>query len=342
MHSPPGDCPAPGRYGRIAEYGGDGGGSAALLGNIPLRPRLSRAAEHKDTAVQVPAPFAYERATGVEHALSLLARHDGEARVIAGGHSLIPMMKLRLAEPETLIDINGISELAAISHDGDHVAIGALARHADLLASPLIAEHFPILRDAEQVIADPLVRNMGTVGGSLCQADPSEDLSAAFVALGAEAVIQGPEGTRTVALREFHLGAYETVVQPTELLVQVRVPVRADASSAYAKVERRAGDWAVAAAGAVLRCEAGGTIAEAGLGLAAVGAPHLGAPQAEEFLRGRRADDETFAEAGRLAAAHCEPQADQRGPADYKRHLAGVLTTRALQRAHRRISPQED
>lgn len=282
--------------------------------------------------MQVPAHFEYERAGSVEHALALLARWGDQARVVAGGHSLIPMMKLRLARPEALIDINALAELSYLRLDGDDLTIGAMTRHAELLASPVVGEHFAILHDAERVIADPLVRNRGTVGGSLCQADPSEDLSAAFAALDAAVVIRGPDGDRTVLVREFHTGPYETVVAPGELLTEIRVPVRPGGGSAYEKVERRVGDWAVAAAGAAIWLT-GGTVRDVGIGLTAVGAAHFHAPEAQDALRGRPATEETFAEAGRVAAEHCQPVADQRGPVDYKRHLAGELTVRALRRA---------
>jgi carbon-monoxide dehydrogenase medium subunit len=282
--------------------------------------------------MQVPAHFEYERATSVDHAIALLAKWGSEARVVAGGHSLIPMMKLRLARPEALIDINDLDELAYIRLDGDVLAVGAMARHADLLASALVSEHYPIFHDAEKVIADPVVRNRGTVGGSLCQADPSEDLSAAFAAVDAAAVIRAPGGTRRVPVRRFHTGPYETVVGPGELLTEIAVPIRPGGGSAYEKVERRVGDWAVAAAGAAVWLD-GDTITDAGIGLTAVGAEHFHAPEAEEFLRGSPATEASLVEAGRIAAEHCEPVADQRGPVDYKRHLAGELTTRALRRA---------
>ncbi|SFO65741.1 MULTISPECIES: FAD binding domain-containing protein [Actinomadura] len=288
--------------------------------------------------MQVPANFEYAKATTVEEALALLARHGDEARVLAGGHSLLPMMKLRLAQPEALVDINDVAELARIRIEGDALCVGALVRHAELLGSAVAGEHFPILHDAERVIADPVVRNRGTVGGSLCQADPSEDLAAAFAALRASAVIRGPDGERVVPVREFHTGPYETVVEPGELLTELRVPIRPGGSSAYVKVERRVGDWPLAAAGAVLRL-ADGRIAEAGIGLTAVRAEHFTAAEAEDVLRGAVPSEEVFAEAGRVAAEHCDPGSDQRGPADYKRHLAGELTTRALRRAYERCLP---
>ena len=290
--------------------------------------------------MQVPAQFDYEKATSVRHAIALLTRYGSESRLVAGGHSLIPMMKLRIANPETLIDINDLAELTGISVDGDQLRIGAMVRHAELLDSPLAAEHFPILVDAERVIADPVVRNRGTVGGSLCQADPSEDLSAAFTALHATAVIEGESGRREVPAREFHTGPYQTVVGDAEILVEIRVPIRPGGSSAYAKVERRVGDWAVAAGGAALWLD-GDTVADVGIGLTAVGAAHFCAPQAEDFLRGAPASDESFVEAGRIAAEHVAPTADQRGPVDYKRHLAGELTTRALRRAAARARGQD-
>ena len=285
--------------------------------------------------MQVPAHVEYERASSVAHALSLLARYGPEARILAGGHSLIPMMKLRLAQPETLIDINGLSELSYIEMTGGELRIGTLTRHAQLLDSAAAGEHFPILHDAEKVIADPVVRNWGTVGGSLCQADPSEDLSAAFAALKASMVICGPDGSRTVSAREFHTGPYETVIAAGEMLTEIRIPARPGGGSAYEKVGRRVGDWPVGAAGAAIWLD-GGVVADAGIGLTAVGAHQFAAPEAEEFLRGAPATEESFARAGEIAAEHCRPASDQRGPADYKRHLAHELTARALRRALRR------
>lgn len=303
--------------------------------------------------MQVPAYVEYEKATSLAHALALLARFGPEARILAGGHSLIPMMKLRLAQPETLIDINALTELSYLAVTGPggsggssppgstELRIGAMTRHAQLLDSAQAARHFAILHDAEQVIADPVVRNWGTVGGSLCQADPSEDLSAAFAALKATMVIAHADGTRTVPARDFHTGPYETVVAPGEILTEIRITIRPGGGSAYEKVGRRAGDWPVGAAGSALWLEgSGGIIADAGIGLTAVGAPHFSAAEAEEFLRGAPATEESFARAGELAAASCRPVSDQRGPADYKRHLARELTIRSLRCAWQRAVQQ--
>jgi carbon-monoxide dehydrogenase medium subunit len=288
--------------------------------------------------MQVPAQVEYEKATSVAHALALLTRYGPEARILAGGHSLIPMMKLRLAQPETLIDINGLSELSYIRVADGELRIGALTRHAQLLDSAVAGEHFAILHDAEKVIADPVVRNWGTIGGSLCQADPSEDLSATFAALKATMVICHTGGSRTVPARDFHTGPYETVVAPAELLTEIKIPIRPGGGSAYEKVGRRVGDWPVGAAGAALWLD-GGTVADAGIGLTAVGAQHFAAAEAEEFLRGAPASEESFARAGEIAAEHCRPSSDQRGPAAYKKHLARELTVRALRRALQRARP---
>jgi carbon-monoxide dehydrogenase medium subunit len=285
--------------------------------------------------MQVPAPFDYRRATSVDDAIALLTELGPESRVIAGGHSLLPMMKLRLAAPEHLVDINDLSDLAYVRREGDEIRVGAMTRHRDLLSSPLIGEHFPIVGDAERVIADPLVRNRGTIGGALCQADPSEDISAVCAALGATCVIQGPRGERVLTMSEFHRGPYETAVEQDELLVEVRLAIRPGAGSAYEKLERRAGDWAVAAAGAALWMD-GDTISDAGIALTAVGATEVPSKRAAASLSGKPAGSTAFAEAARIAAEDCQPRDDQRGPADYKRHLAEELTNRALRRAAQR------
>lgn len=290
--------------------------------------------------MQVPAPFEYERATSVDHAIALLEQRGDGARIIAGGHSLLPMMKLRLANLEYVIDINDLGpELSYIRQEGDgdgsgtgELRIGALTRHRDLLDSELLARLFPIFHDAEKVIADPVVRNRGTLGGSLCQADPSEDLSAVCSTLDASCVIRGSAGTRVVPMADFHRGPYETAVGDAEMLVEVRIPVRSGSGSAYEKVERRAGDWAVVSAGAAVWMSEG-TLTDARVGLAAVGPHTTDLPAVSEALRGHVPSDELYARAGAIAAESCDPATDQRGTAEYKRHLAYVLTQRALRRS---------
>jgi aerobic carbon-monoxide dehydrogenase medium subunit len=283
--------------------------------------------------MQTPPPFEYERATTIDHALQLLERHGPDARLIAGGHSLLPMMKLRLARPEYLVDINDLAgELGYVRLEGDELRIGAMCRHAELLASAVAGEHFKILHDAERVIADPVVRNRGTIGGSIGQADPSEDLSAAFAAAHATVVLRSATGERTVPAREFSTGPYETVVGPAEMITEVRLAIRPGVGSAYQKVERRVGDWAVAAAGVCVWLD-GDVVRDVGIGLAAVGAPHHASPVAEDVLRGNAITDELIDAAGRAASETCNPATDQRGPEDYKRHLAGELTKRALRAA---------
>jgi len=282
--------------------------------------------------MQTPAPVDYARATSVDHALALLEEHGEDARVIAGGHSLIPMMRLRIAAPSTVVDINDVDELKGIKIEGNEIVIGAMVRHAELLDSPVLAEHYPIFREAEKVIADPVVRNRGTIGGSMCQADPSEDLSAVGSALRGTVVVRSKSGSRTIDIRDFHFGPYMTQVEDGEILTEVRFPIRPGAGSAYEKVERRVGDWPVASVGAFVVVK-DGVIAECGIGLTAVGAEHFTAPDAEAFLIGKAPTEENLAEAAQMAADTCNPVSDQRGPADYKRHLAKELTLRALRRA---------
>lgn len=290
--------------------------------------------------MQTPAAFEYARASSVEHAIDLLVRHGPEARVVAGGHSLLPMMKLRLAQPEALIDINDLHELDHIERLGDELRIGALTRHAALLSSAEVGAAFPIMHDAERVIADPVVRNRGTIGGSLCQADPAEDLSTVCRVLDARCVIRSVAGDRIVTMAELYRGPFETAVGHGELLVEIRLPLRPGHGSAYSKVERRVGDWAIAAAGVAVTMD-GDTIADCRIGLTAVGLDDRTASDAEDAVRGRPLTDEVVAEAARLAAQECDPTADQRGPVDYKRHLAGELTARSLRRAVARATGQE-
>lgn len=287
--------------------------------------------------MQVPGPFEYERATSVDHAVGLLDRLGEGALIVAGGHSLLPMMKLRIANPEYLVDINDLAaELSYVVTDPTLARLGAMTRHREVLESDPLAQVCPIFRDAERVIADPVVRNRGTVGGSLCQADPAEDLTTVCAVLGATVLARGPGGERGIDIDDFLLGPYETALAHNEMVIEVRIPLRLNTSSAYAKVERRVGDWAVAAAGAAVTVE-DGLIAAARVGLTAVepDAEALRALAAE--LVGKPAEEQTYAEAGRAAAGACEPTSDMRGSADYKRHLAGELTIRTLRTSVDRV-----
>jgi len=287
--------------------------------------------------MQVPGPFEYERATSVDHAIGLLDRLGEGARVVAGGHSLLPMMKLRIANPEYLVDINDLAlELGYVITDPTLVRIGAMTRHREILESDTLAAVCPIFRDAERVIADPVVRNRGTLGGSLCQADPAEDLSTVCLALDAVCLARGPSGEREIPIDDFIVGPYETALAFNEMLVEVRIPLRHNTSSAYAKVERRVGDWAVAAAGAAITLD-GATIAAARVGLTAVNAAGAALAVGAGALVGQPATDEVVAEAGRRAAQACDPVTDIRGTAEYKRHLASELTIRTLRTAAERV-----
>jgi carbon-monoxide dehydrogenase medium subunit len=282
--------------------------------------------------LQVPAQFDYEVATSVEEAIELLQRHGPEARLLAGGHSLIPMMKLRLAFPEVLIDIHELDgDLRFVREDDGALRVGALARHKDLLESPVVRERYTLLADAEKFIADPLVRNIGTVGGSFAHADPSEDLPAAFVALGAEVVVRGPNGERTIAVEDLATGPFETAIEPDEILTEARVP-RAPHGSSYFKVERRAGDYASAALGVALWMNEE-EIEDARIGMCGVGSTTLRAREAEEVLRGQKPEEELYKRAAERAAQECDPPDDARGTPEYKRDLVRVLVVRAMERA---------
>ena len=288
--------------------------------------------------MQVPAQFEYEVAGSVDEAISLLQQHGPESRLLAGGHSLIPMMKLRLAFPEVLIDIHELDgDLRYVREEDGALRVGALARHRDLLESPVVQERYTLLADAEKFIADPLVRNMGTVGGSFAHADPSEDLPAAFVALGSEVLARGPRGERTIAVEDLAVGPFETALEPDEILIEARVP-SAPQGSSYFKVERRAGDYASAALGVALWMS-GDEIEEARIGMCSVGSTTLRARRAEEVLEGQRPDGELYRRAAERAAEECDPPDDARGTPEYKRDLVRVLLVRALEQAVDRGAP---
>lgn len=287
--------------------------------------------------MQVPAQFEYEVATSVEEAIGLLQQYGPEAQLLAGGQSLIPMMRLRFALPEVVIDVHKLDdELRYIQDDGGVLRIGALARHRDVLESDLVKERYALLGEAEGLIADPLVRNMGTVGGSLANGDPGEDLPAALMALGCEVVVRGPDGERTVAADELYAGFYETVLEPGEIITEARISRVPDAST-YVKVKRRTGDYAAAAIGVALNMS-GAEIEDAGIGMCGVGTTTLRAHEAEELLKGQRPDAELYKQAGERATEESDPIEDARGTVPFKRDLVKVLVARALETAVERAA----
>ena len=296
--------------------------------------------EREERRVQVPARFDYEVAGSVGEAVELLERYGEGARLIAGGHSLIPMMKLRLAAPEVLVDISGLdSELRYIEDENGALRIGALTRHREVLESPVIRERYALLADAERMIADPLVRNMGTIGGDLANADPAEDLPAAFVALDSEVLVRGTNGGRTVHIDDLYVGPYETSLEHGEVLTEVRVP-RTPGGSAYSKVKRKTGDYAAAAIGVALSM-GGEEIESIRIGLCGVGNRTLRASGAEDALTGERPASEAYRRAGEIAAEECDPMEDAKGSVEYKRDLVRVLLGRTVARAVERASGRE-
>ena len=281
-----------------------------------------------------PPQFEYYAPNSVDDAVALLSRFNGEAKVLAGGHSLIPLMKLRLAAPAVLIDINRIPELAYIREEGTHLKIGATTRTNELLESSLLRKSYPILTDAAQEIADPLVRNLGTVGGNVCHGDPGNDLPACMIALGAHMVLQGAGGNRTVPASEFYKDTFVTALEPNEMLVEVRIPKAvAYQGNAYHKIEKRVGDFAMAGAAANLVLDETGNVTHAGIGLTGVGPTALSAREAATSLLGKPTDDSNLQIASKLAQEAAQPTSDLRGPAEYKRAMAGVLVHRVLTRA---------
>lgn len=289
----------------------------------------------------IPAAFEYSSPKTLSEAISLLREHGPDAKILAGGQSLIPLMKLRMAAPKHLIDIGRIGDLAYIREADGHLAIGALTHEAELDASELIREKYPIIADTAAVIADPLVRNMATVGGNLAHADPANDHPATMLALGAEVVAAGPGGTRTIPVTDFFTGLFTTALNADEILTEIRVPIQpARSGGAYLKVERKVGDFAAAAVAAQLTLE-GDTVKSVGIGLTNVGQTPIKATRAEGALRGKAADEANIREAARIAAEEADPVDDLRGSADYKRSLVRVLTGRALRLAVARAKGEQ-
>lgn len=282
----------------------------------------------------LPSRFDYHRASSVDEVLSLLGQYGDDAKILAGGQSLIPLMKLRFAGPGHLIDINHVGGLDSISEQEGELRIGALVRHNQLVASELLAARYPTISSAAPQIADPLVRNLGTIGGSLAHADPAGDLGAVMLAMGASVVLQSSSGERIVPISDFLVDTFTTSITAGELLTQVRVPTPPQRSGGtYLKLERKVGDFATVAAAVALTLD-NGTVARAGIGLTGVDSKNVHATDAEASLQGAAAGDEAFAEAGRLAAAAAHPVTDVRGTEAYKRHMIEVYVRRGLARAH--------
>jgi len=282
----------------------------------------------------VPSAFAYRSPTSLPEALDLLREHGDDAKVVAGGQSLVPLLKLRFASPAMLVDIGGLPGLAGISAGADGLRIGALTRHVQIERDAALDASCPILREAAPQIADPLVRNRGTVGGSLCHADPAGDWGAVMLALDAQLVASSPEGERVIAAADFFEGPFTTALRPDEVLTEVRIPATPSgrrAGGAYLKLERKVGDFATVGV-AVQLCLHDGTIERAGIGLTAVGPTNLKAVEAERALVGREPTGEVIAEAARLAAEAAEPRDDVRGSAAYKRDVVRVFVQRGLRR----------
>ena len=269
----------------------------------------------------IPAPFDYKRASSAAEAISLIGEYGDESKFLAGGHSLLPLMKLRLAQPSMLIDIGRIQDLSYIRDAGDHIAIGALTRHMDVEKSPVLAEHAPLLAHAAGHVGDPQVRHRGTIGGSIAHADSASDVPATTLALGATYVAQGPNGTREIAAADFYKGFLESALAPDEMLTEIRVPKMNGASWGFQKFNRRAQDWAIVGVAAWKR----GT--ESGVALVNMGSVPVLATSVATAIAGGA----SIADAAQLAAAEAEPQSDLNASAEYRVHLAQVLVRRALE-----------
>ena len=280
-----------------------------------------------------PPSFEYHAPTSVEEALSLLERYGDEGKILAGGQSLIPLMKLRFASPRALVDLNRIEGLDSIGEDDGHLSIGALVRHKDCERSEALRGRYGVLGDAAPQISDPIVRNLGTVAGSLAHADPQGDWGSALMAAGARVEAVGPGGTRTIELDDLFQGPFTTSLEPTEIVTSVQVPDPGPrAGGTYLKLERKVGDFATVGVAVHLSFD-NGTVKRAGIALTAVGPRNLRARTAEEALTGAALDDDTIREAAELAAEAAQPRSDHRGSADYKRSVVRVFTERGLRKA---------
>ena len=282
----------------------------------------------------IPPAFEYLRPTTIPEAIALLQQHGEDAKILSGGQSLIPMMKLRIARPAYLIDINRIAGLSYVKEEGGFLKIGGLTREAELEASPLIRSKYPILVDTTRVIADPQVRNLATVAGNLAHGDPANDHPATMLALGAHVVATGSRGERVIPIEEFFVSLFSTALQQGEILTEIRIPVPpAHSGGAYFKLERKVGDFATAAVAAQVTLDEDSVVESAGIGLTNVGPTPIKAKKAEDFLRGKKPDPPNLEQAARLAADEAQPSSDLRGPAEYKKGLVMELAKRSLSRA---------
>jgi len=281
----------------------------------------------------IPGVFDYHSPNSLDEAISLLKQHSGDAKILAGGQSLIPAMRFRLAVPSILIDINRLNDLRYVEERGDHLAIGAMTREHTLEDSPVVRSSYPLLYDTAVVIADPLVRNQATVGGNIAHADPANDHPATMLAYDATVVAKGPGGERTIAIDDFFTGLFENAMGEDEILTEIRIPKpSAGSGGAYTKFERKVGDYAISAAAVQLRLS-GDTIAEARIGLTNVSAVPIRAKSAEGALVGKAVTPETIEAAGQAAAAECDPSPDLRGSVDYKRDVTRVMVKRSIEKA---------
>jgi carbon-monoxide dehydrogenase medium subunit len=285
----------------------------------------------------IPPPFEYFRPETLSEAIALLRKYGDAAKILSGGQSLIPLMKLRLARPEYLIDINQIAGLHYIKEHDGYLKIGGLTREADLEGSDLIRSKYPIIFETASLIADPQVRNLATIGGNLAHGDPANDHPATMLALGAEIITMGPHGERAIAIRDFFRSLFATALSHDEILIEIRVRIPSPGSGgAYFKLERKVGDFATVGVATQITMDAEGSCREAGIGLTNVGPTPVKAEKAEGFLRGKRLDESQINQAAQLAAEDAQPSSDLRGPAEYKTSMVKELTRRALTRARER------
>jgi aerobic carbon-monoxide dehydrogenase medium subunit len=291
----------------------------------------------------IPGSFDYMVAHSVDEAVALLDQHGDEAKILAGGQSLIPLLRFRLARPSILIDINRVEGLEYIQETDGVLHIGAMTREADLDSSSLIRDRYPILLDTSSVVADPVVRNWATLGGNIAHADPANDHPATMLALGARVVARGPAGERVIPIDEFFTDmTFETVLKPNEVLTEIRIPAPTERSGgAYFKLERKVGDYAIAGVAAYITLDSNGNVSYAGIGLTNVGSTPIKARDAEQSLLGKPLDDASIHQAADLAAAASQPVSDTRGPVEYKLGMVRTLTVRALRKALARATGGE-